>query len=839
MTPLSWALATFAAVLVPLFAIRVMLTRANPRFALAHGLLGVGCLVTILPQQVHPDFMPPIVAGGGALLLISGAALLMKITTGGYLAALLDSLILASSSTLLVTSCTAISTGQNTNPTVEYQILITWLVCTACILLARFALAPHGMVRHERILLCAAAALACSSQVAFNAALWLHITNLREIAQIILTIGITTLSAYLISRARTSHANTPYTAPLAYPTMWWYSVGVLAAVVTSYGYHAELLSRSLATVTMTYGFILGIILRVAVAMKEIRALESKAQHDAAYYHSLVSHSSDVTLVCHLDGTVKYASDGTAHMLGGNQQGFLNQPLASIIGADPNNVADALTAANANHADSQLTRTRLESTRNTTDLETVLSVFEGQVIASIRDVTERNSLRATLRTMAYIDAVTELPNRHSGMAALENALAHDRTQCSAVLADIDRFKQVNDSGGHALGDQMLQKIGQRLRTAVGPDVTLARLGGDEFLAVVDHRAHSPSDVAAQLAEAMTQPLVAGERTFQLGASVGVAHADTACDAEELLRRADIAMFAAKRNKRPVMTYHDGLSREATSNVERDAEIAAAIRERRFELHLQPVVDMTTGELHGAEALVRWVNTAGTVHAPAHLLDFARRTGQLRPITDWVVEQSVTMLAALPSLPRISINIPPGDLLDPTLASRLLTVLDTHQVAADRLCIEITEDELLSASDRTKANMVAIQDAGLKILIDDFGTGYSSLGNISELPISGFKLDRSFVRGIHNNPRAKAVVRALSTVAEESGFSLIVEGVESAADHRTLRDLGCQQAQGFFYAKPELIRPQPAALSLSAWGERTADSLATVREEFAPKLTSRQH
>lgn len=825
MTFLSWVLLCTSAPLIPLFAARVYLARAHPRFAIAHGVLGIGCFVALLPQQVHENFFSVPVALVGAIILIGGTCLLMKITTGGWAAQMLDSFILSCSITLLVTSAGVINSGIQITGSFQQQVLVTWAIFTGCIMLVRFALAPHDMVRRERFLLCAAAASAFIAQSSLAAGEWTHPAHMRVVGQVHLLFAIGFLAAYLISRARSEHGISPYSVQVPLPRIWWYSIGILGVTVTNYGNRNDLIHITWLTIVLVYGIFLGIIFRLGAALSDIRRLEVRAKKNAAYYESLVSQSSDVTLVADTEGIITYASSTLGHL---TTDELVGKHLATAIGAD--------TDTTEKQIDRVLRfgkRRGLDSKNGDFAFETVISLFDGLVIANTRDVTERNDMREALNKMAFVDDATGLPNRHKATAAISDHLDRDPTMCSIAMMDVNRFKQVNDSGGHAMGDQVLRAIGERLSAALGDNVILARLGGDEFLAIVDHREHSPSDIAARMVDAMNMPFTTENHTFQLGASVGVAHADNECDADELLRRADIAMYSAKRNKRSVVTYHEGLSREATSTIERDADIAAAIRERRFELHLQPVVDMTDGSLLGAEALIRWIDACGKVQGPWHLLDYARRTGQLRQITDWVISEAVSVLAHLPSLPRLSINVPPAELLDPTLPERLNAPLSALGIAPHRLVVEITEDELISTAHKKNSIMSSLQDAGFRVLIDDFGAGYSSLGNISDLPITGFKLDRSFVLSLHDNPRARTIVKALATVARENDLSLIVEGVETVEDHRVLCELGCTQAQGFFYGEPQPFPGHVAELALSAWSKRTAPSLSVVLEEFAIK------
>lgn len=823
MTIMSWVLLCTAAPLIPLFAIRVYLARAHPRFAIAHGVLGIGCFIALLPQQLHQDFFSVPVALFGALTLLGGTCLLMKITTGGWVAQLLDSIILSCSISLVVTSTGVINSGIQITGAFQEHVLVTWAIFTGCVMLARFALAPHDMIRRERVLLCAASATAYLSQTTLSAGQWTNPEMMRIAGQVQLLLAIGFLAAYLISRARSEHGISPYSVKVPLPHIWWYSVGILGAIITNYGNRMGLIQVSWITIVFMYGIFLGIIFRLGAALSDIRRLEKSAKKHAAYYESLVSQSSDVTLVADTDGIITYASSPLGQL---TTDELVGKHLAVAIGADAETTEQQVL-----HVLRFGKRRGLDSKNGDFAFETVISLFDGLVIANVRDVTERNDMREALHRMAFVDDATSLPNRHKATSAIAEQLKRDATMCSVVMMDVNMFKQVNDSGGHAMGDEVLRAIGERLSSTIGDDVELARLGGDEFLAIVNHEEHSPSDIAARMVDAMSMPFTAENHTFQLGAAVGVSHADSECDAEELLRRADIAMYSAKRNKRSVVTYHEGLSREATSNIERDADIAAAIRERRFELHLQPVIDMSDGSLLGAEALIRWVDAHGTVQGPWHLLDFARRTGQLRQITDWVISEAASILAHLPSLPRLSINIPPADLLDPTLPERLNAPLSALNIAPHRLVVEITEDELISTAHKKNSIMSSLQDAGFRVLIDDFGAGFSSLGNISDLPITGFKLDRSFVLSLHNNPRARTIVKALATVARENDLSLIVEGVETVEDHRVLHDLGCTQAQGFFYGEPQPFLGHVAELALSAWTKRTAGSLSVVLDEFA--------
>lgn len=436
-------------------------------------------------------------------------------------------------------------------------------------------------------------------------------------------------------------------------------------------------------------------------------------------------------------------------------------------------------------------------------------------------------------LAFHDSLTQLANRARLLHTLEDRLVSARTredpapdEVTAVLfVDLDRFKQVNDTNGHAVGDEVLRQVARRLtvvaRTLAETDSSsqadLGRLGGDEFLLITSGRPLTElAQLAGEIRDSLSRPFEVGELTFQLGASVGIATAlaSEPVNAEELVRRADLAMYSAKRDHHGWALYDPGLSRRAVALAAGDVEVARALRDRRLLVHLQPMVEPGSRRVQMVEALLRWQDDTGAVREPTPLLDFARRSGQMEDLSYWVIESATAMLAG--ERTRLSVNVPPSVLCAPRFNDTLAELLARTGLPPGQLELEITEDQLVDLTPQAAQRMNQLRDNGIRIVIDDFGTGFSSLGYLLELPLDGLKIDRRFTHALPESEVARSVVRSVVAVAADVGLTVVAEGVETEAQHECVLQLGVELGQGFFYAAPgpaELVLARPHSIELS--------------------------
>jgi diguanylate cyclase (GGDEF)-like protein len=424
-----------------------------------------------------------------------------------------------------------------------------------------------------------------------------------------------------------------------------------------------------------------------------------------------------------------------------------------------------------------------------------------------------------RREALTDDLTGLPNRRALFRELEVLTAageRSSRRLALLQLDLDGFKELNDTLGHAAGDDLLVAVSRRLE-AVVPG-TLARLGGDEFAALVPE-GHDARKVADAIGDALHAPLDIDGVGVAINASVGIAHfPQDAQNARELARRADVAMYDAKRLGTVVAGYTAEHDEHSLDRLSLAADLRSAFERDELWLAFQPQVDIATGRISGAEALIRWKHpTRGDV-PPGVLLPIAERTGLMPQLTLWVLDRAVTQAAAWRRAGldvRMAVNVSAIVLVDATLPNRIAEILARHALTADNLVVEVTEDAVMRDPRRAIEILTRIKSSGVEIAVDDFGTGQSSLEQLKNVPADELKLDRSFVLGMIDDPHDAAIVGSVVGLGRALGLRVIAEGVETPQVWQRLAELGCDVAQGF-----GLARPMPAA-QFERWAREPSD------------------
>jgi diguanylate cyclase (GGDEF)-like protein len=421
------------------------------------------------------------------------------------------------------------------------------------------------------------------------------------------------------------------------------------------------------------------------------------------------------------------------------------------------------------------------------------------------IAERRPREADLRHRATHDVLTGMPNRAALAEALSGCLGGGNP-AAVMFMDLDRFKLVNDTHGHAVGDALLIALGQRLLTAARPQDTVARFGGDEFVilcpGVVDE------EVALQIAHRLSDTLseaflVEGHELFLTG-SVGVAIGRPSDGPEDLLRDADNAMYRAKEQGRPGYAFFDaGMRDRSARRLELEQELHFALERNELRLVYQPVFDTLTGEVLGAEALLRWDSPTGPI-SPAEFIPIAEETGLVMPIGDWVLRTACRQAAAWRQqfgrgLP-VSVNLAARQLTRPGLAAQVLVALGEAGADPADLVLEITEHGVLEDFAAAFRHLQEVRALGVRVAVDDFGTGWSSLSYLQRLPVDQLKIDRSFVATLGVEGPSMAIVGSLVSLAHGLGLTVVAEGVETDEQLAELRRLGCDSAQGFLLARP---------------------------------------
>jgi diguanylate cyclase (GGDEF)-like protein len=431
--------------------------------------------------------------------------------------------------------------------------------------------------------------------------------------------------------------------------------------------------------------------------------------------------------------------------------------------------------------------------------------DGGWVATHEDITEQRRTEARIAHMALHDGLTDLPNRTLLNERLEHALERVRPgEIVAIhLLDLDLFKNVNDTLGHAVGDKLLKAATGRLRALVREVDTIARMGGDEF-AIVQTALAQPTDAAAlaeRIIEVLGQPYDIDGHHVLIGTSIGIAvgPADGA-QADQLTRNADLALYRAKSEGRGTLRFFEpGMDVQMQARRELEHDLRRALPAGEFELHYQPMLNLADNDITGVEALVRWRHPERGMIPPGEFIPLAEETGLILPLGEWAIREACATTVKWPGDVRVAVNLSPVQFRSPGLVQVVVNALATSGLAPQRLELEITEGILLHDSKTTLAMLFALREMGVRIAMDDFGTGYSSLSYLQTFPFDKIKIDRSFVKDITHASGSRNIVRAVAAMAKGLGMQTTAEGVETQAQLDAVKAEGCTEMQGFLLSR----------------------------------------
>ena len=558
--------------------------------------------------------------------------------------------------------------------------------------------------------------------------------------------------------------------------------------------------------------------QVALAVERVMLnREVIRQGSEAYFRTLVQDTSDAILIIDDDGHVRYATPSAKSVFG--NVAIEERNLRELVRPDERAaVCDALGRMRSHsgrnsYEDWHLTRhddKRVQVQVRCSDLRDD-STVRGLVL-TLRDVTEQRQLENTLKHWAFHDALTGLPNRLLFQDRTAHALVEARregTIAGVLFVDLDDFKVVNDTMGHSVGDELLVAAGLRLSSVVRDSDTAARLGGDEFAILIEHvpDAAAVEAFAERVVQAFGQPFDLTSGSAITAATVGIATTEDSADVDDLLRHADLALYAAKAaGKRRWRRYQPMLSAGLIRRRELQAALEEAVSSSAFTVAYQPIVNLTSGQVLGFEALVRWPHPRWGMLQPDQFIALAEETGYIVPLGSWVLERAPADLAMWQRrVPRktaqyVSVNVSARQFREPGFVDGVRRVLATTGLAPSALMLELTESVLLPRDERVHSDLTELKASGVRLAIDDFGTGYSSLSYLQELPIDVLKIDKSFVDGIDTSEQQQALVEGIIRIARTLELEVIAEGIENEVQRDLLVMMGCQYGQGYLLAMP---------------------------------------
>ena len=453
-------------------------------------------------------------------------------------------------------------------------------------------------------------------------------------------------------------------------------------------------------------------------------------------------------------------------------------------------------------------------------------------ARLRDkVAELGARERELERLAFRDPLTGLANRTAFLERVRGAVAARAAApapLSVLFLDLDDFKAVNDTLGHAAGDELLAEAASRLRPPVGGMALAARLGGDEFGILVEGPDPGPpTALAERIHDAFRSPFVVAERQMVVRASIGIAHSETGqVPGPELLRQADIAMYAAKRRgKGSSQVFGPDLTDGATERVLLRSALASALSSDALELHYQPIVELVSGRVWGVEALSRWTDGERGAVPPAEFIPLSEETGLIHDLGRWVLKRACAEAVTWPGgpgAPVLSVNVSATQLQDAAIVGTVSDALAASGLPAERLMVEVSESLLIAQGEPFHTRLATLRELGVRVAIDNFGTGYSSLRHLPRFPVDVIKIDQSLIRGIDDGASGLAVLRAIVELADQLGLDTVAEGVEEIRQADALASVGCRSGQGYWYRRPvpaaslwplptgSVLRPKPVSV-----------------------------
>jgi diguanylate cyclase (GGDEF)-like protein/PAS domain S-box-containing protein len=598
--------------------------------------------------------------------------------------------------------------------------------------------------------------------------------------------------------------------------------------VAAAAYQQRVAGRALSRAHVAYALslLIGLLVLLLVGLTLHRLRRSAALADARRamerqgeerLRALIEHSTDLITVVDQELVVRWQSSSVERTLGLTVEQVLGMRLSDLTHPDDAEALGSQVAAGAGGgAPSPFTMRFRHANGEWRHLEAIAAhrlhdPAVGGVVLSMRDVSERKALEEELRHQAFHDSLTGLANRALFEDRLAHALAGARRHgrpIAVLFLDLDDFKTINDSLGHAIGDDLLRAVAIRIAGVVRVTDTAARLGGDEFAVLLEmfDEDGDPDLIAGRLLQALEPPFDVGGRQLRVNASIGIAEGDGTVAVEELLRNADTAMYVAKgAGKGNAQRFEPGMHERVLDRLELGVELQRAIDQEEFELDYQPIVELDTGTITGAEALVRWAHPTRGRLAPGHFIALAEETGLIVALGDWVLrtacDQAARWRREFPGRPLdLNVNVSTRQLNDPDFPRRVSAVLRDTGLPARTLVLEVTESLLPHDNHEIIDQLEQLKDIGVRVAVDDFGAGYSALSRLQSYPVDILKIDRSFIDGIEHDEGKGQLVRGIVNLGESLHLQVVAEGIEEREQADQLRRMRSPLGQGYLFSRP---------------------------------------
>lgn len=556
----------------------------------------------------------------------------------------------------------------------------------------------------------------------------------------------------------------------------------------------------------------------AAVRRAARLAEANLRASEALLNSVVNNAADGILVISRRGAIEFVNPAVERMIGYKPIEIIGQDVSKLLSGNDDPAGGRLPwltesgtpdrTANcevlARHRDGSTLPVELTASLMRTGGEPKYSVV-------LRDVSERHHAAERIRRLAHYDDLTGLPNRVLFCQLLNRALHEARNgnrPLAVLFVDLDRFKMINDTLGHEVGDTVLQQVASRLTGSLRPSDTVARFAGDEFVVLV-READDTAGIAAtakRIVDILAQPFVLDGQEYHLSASVGIStFPDDSADAQMLLRNADTAMYRAKEQGKNAYQFHSPqMNLHSFERLVLERYLRRALEQEEFVLHYQPKLDLATGHVVGMEALLRWHNPVMGMISPDKFIPLAEETGLIVPIGEAVIRRACLDVLDLSRKGlgplRVAVNLSARQLAHDSLGADISRILTETGVSSNMLEVEITESMVMHNPERVVAVLRELRSMGLHVAIDDFGTGYSSLGYLKRFPVTSVKIDRSFIKDIPADTDDVAITRAVIAMAHSLRLQVTAEGVETSEQLEFLKDHGCNHLQGYLFSRP---------------------------------------